>query len=152
MPIRFRCAYCNQLMGIGRRKAGAVVRCPRCAGEVIVPAEHEGPAADGDGPLNDLLESEEFGKALADLEPMARPMPNPLMPPPAYVHPPLREPRPPPPPVPPPVDSMSEAFPRDLRRPGLFLPTPMLVVAVALLIASLGVTFVLGMVVRGMFR
>src|SRR5262249_61750502 len=37
MPIRFRCAYCNQLMGIARRKAGNVVRCPRCAGQVIVP-------------------------------------------------------------------------------------------------------------------
>ena len=30
MPIRFRCAYCNQLMGIARRKAGTVIRCPNC--------------------------------------------------------------------------------------------------------------------------
>jgi hypothetical protein len=37
MPIRFRCAYCNQLMGIARRKAGSVVQCPSCAGQVIVP-------------------------------------------------------------------------------------------------------------------
>jgi hypothetical protein len=37
MPIRFRCAYCNQLLGISRRKAGTVVRCPTCAGQVIVP-------------------------------------------------------------------------------------------------------------------
>jgi DNA-directed RNA polymerase subunit RPC12/RpoP len=37
MPIRFRCAYCNQLMGISKRKAGQVVRCPKCAGEIIVP-------------------------------------------------------------------------------------------------------------------
>jgi hypothetical protein len=37
MPIRFRCAYCNQLMGIARRKAGAIVRCPTCAGQVVVP-------------------------------------------------------------------------------------------------------------------
>src|SRR5262245_48901585 len=37
MPIRFRCAYCNQLLGISRRKAGKVVRCPTCAGQVIVP-------------------------------------------------------------------------------------------------------------------
>jgi hypothetical protein len=37
MPIRFRCAYCNQLMGIARRKAGSVVKCPKCAGEIIVP-------------------------------------------------------------------------------------------------------------------
>ncbi len=37
MPIRFRCAYCNQLMGIARRKAGMVVICPTCAGQVVVP-------------------------------------------------------------------------------------------------------------------
>lgn len=37
MPIRFRCAYCNQLMGIARRKAGTVVRCPTCSGQVVVP-------------------------------------------------------------------------------------------------------------------
>jgi hypothetical protein len=44
MPIRFRCAYCNQLLGISRRKAGTVVRCPTCAGQVIVPnAEAEMP-------------------------------------------------------------------------------------------------------------
>jgi phage FluMu protein Com len=38
MPIRFRCAYCNQLMGIARRKAGTVVNCPNCQGQVVVPA------------------------------------------------------------------------------------------------------------------
>src|SRR5437879_5887839 len=37
MPIRFRCAYCNQLLGIARRKAATVVRCPTCAGHVVVP-------------------------------------------------------------------------------------------------------------------
>src|SRR5262249_5672578 len=49
MPIRFRCAYCNQLMGIARRKAGTVVRCPSCASQVTVPQpdadEPEEPAA-----------------------------------------------------------------------------------------------------------
>ena len=39
MPIRFRCAYCNQLMGIARRKAGTVVTCPTCSGQVVVPKE-----------------------------------------------------------------------------------------------------------------
>jgi hypothetical protein len=38
MPVRFRCAYCNQLLGIARRKAGTVVRCPTCAGQVVVPS------------------------------------------------------------------------------------------------------------------
>jgi phage FluMu protein Com len=41
MPIRFRCAYCNQLMGIARRKAGTVVRCPSCSGQVVVPNPEE---------------------------------------------------------------------------------------------------------------
>src|SRR5262249_31902209 len=46
MPIRFRCAYCNQLLGIARRKAGQVVRCPTCAGQVMVPnPDPEGEAA-----------------------------------------------------------------------------------------------------------
>jgi hypothetical protein len=37
MPIRFRCAYCNQLMGIARRKAGSVVSCPGCQRQLVVP-------------------------------------------------------------------------------------------------------------------
>jgi hypothetical protein len=46
MPIRFRCAYCNQLMAIAHRKAGTVVRCPTCAGQVVVPnAEQAAPPA-----------------------------------------------------------------------------------------------------------
>ncbi len=46
MPIRFRCAYCNQLLGISRRKAGQVVRCPTCAGQVVVPQPEDGAADD----------------------------------------------------------------------------------------------------------
>ena len=38
MPIKFRCAFCSQLMAIGRRKIGSVVMCPTCQGQVIVPA------------------------------------------------------------------------------------------------------------------
>ena len=37
MPIRFRCVYCNQLLGISRRKAGTIVRCTSCEGQLIVP-------------------------------------------------------------------------------------------------------------------
>src|SRR5438105_15398894 len=44
MPIRFRCAYCNQLMGIARRKAGSVVNCPTCHGQVMVPMPAPEPA------------------------------------------------------------------------------------------------------------
>src|SRR5262245_2200712 len=42
MPIRFRCVYCNQLLGISRRKAGTIVRCTSCEGQLIVPDPNEG--------------------------------------------------------------------------------------------------------------
>src|SRR5262249_59525811 len=38
MPIRFRCPFCNQLLGIARRKAGTAVQCPTCRGRVTGPA------------------------------------------------------------------------------------------------------------------
>jgi phage FluMu protein Com len=38
MPIRFRCPFCGQLLGIARRKAGCEVRCPNCQGSVQVPS------------------------------------------------------------------------------------------------------------------
>src|SRR5262249_39704222 len=38
MPIKFRCVYCEQLLGIARRKAGTVVKCPKGAGQLSVPA------------------------------------------------------------------------------------------------------------------
>src|SRR5262245_20882701 len=50
MPIRFRCAYCNQLLGIARRKAGTVVRCPGCSGQVVVPSLQEAGLADKEQP------------------------------------------------------------------------------------------------------
>jgi hypothetical protein len=49
MPIRFRCVYCNQLLGISRRKAGTIVRCTSCAGQLIVPEPVEIDAGANDG-------------------------------------------------------------------------------------------------------
>jgi DNA-directed RNA polymerase subunit RPC12/RpoP len=49
MPIRFRCAYCNQLMGIAHRKVGSVVRCPKCSGQVIVPHVEQAPVESASG-------------------------------------------------------------------------------------------------------
>lgn len=37
MPIRFRCGYCEAMLGIASRKAGTVITCPKCQGQVIVP-------------------------------------------------------------------------------------------------------------------
>jgi DNA-directed RNA polymerase subunit RPC12/RpoP len=55
MPIRFRCAYCNQLLGISRRKAGTAVRCPTCAGKVIVPNVDADVAPDNSDSSNPLV-------------------------------------------------------------------------------------------------
>lgn len=45
MPIRFRCQYCNQLLGISRRKAGTHVDCPTCHAQVMVPSTDPNAAA-----------------------------------------------------------------------------------------------------------
>jgi DNA-directed RNA polymerase subunit RPC12/RpoP len=136
MPIRFRCAYCSQLMGIGRRKAGTVVRCPRCAGEVIVPVIEQPQAANGSGPKLPLLEMEDFDKDFALPEP--EPLPNPLMPPPAYHHAPLSDPerRAEPSLIMPPIPSL-------LKRRGLFLSVPTLFVGAILLLGAFGGTALL---------
>jgi hypothetical protein len=147
MPIRFRCAYCNQLMGIARRKSGTVVRCPKCAGEVIVPSVQEPQVANVQSGFNQVFEAPDFDREFANLPAPpapAAPAANPLMPPPAYGHPPLLEtqshvesPS---------ASSIVEALPepRSLRRPGVFLTTPMLFGAGSLLLLAIGVTFLLG--------
>lgn len=38
MPIQFRCASCQQLLGIAKRKAGSVVDCPTCNRKTLVPS------------------------------------------------------------------------------------------------------------------
>jgi phage FluMu protein Com len=60
MPIRFRCAYCNQLLGIARRKAGTVVRCPTCAGQVVVPNVDVEEGAKGSADNPPLFERSDF--------------------------------------------------------------------------------------------
>jgi phage FluMu protein Com len=37
MPIRFRCSYCNRLLGIATRKAGTETVCPHCGYTITVP-------------------------------------------------------------------------------------------------------------------
>jgi hypothetical protein len=65
MPIRFRCAYCNQLLGISRRKAGTAVRCPTCAGKVIVPrADAELPPVSPDSSNPLVFERSDFDELL----------------------------------------------------------------------------------------
>ena len=68
MPIRFRCVYCDKLLGIARRKAGAVVSCPHCGEKLIVPTPEPESAAPDHDPLVDdapANENEEDRELLA---------------------------------------------------------------------------------------
>jgi phage FluMu protein Com len=66
MPIRFRCAYCNQLLGIARRKSGTVVKCPKCSGQVVVPQppEEDEPARPPQPSPGAMFENNEIDKVL----------------------------------------------------------------------------------------
>jgi len=131
MPIRFRCAYCNQLMGIGRRKAGTVVRCPSCAGEVIVPAPYGVQEPGHDQPASPGADFE----AAFDLG--AESNGNPLAPAPTYDHEALS------------VQAVAapSAAPQDIRRQGLLLPSNMYVIAGVVAGAALLLTFLLGFLI-----
>jgi len=69
VPIRFRCAYCNQLMGIARRKAGTVVRCPTCSGQVVVPNPDATGAQQGPQQPNQLFERSDFDELFDPVSP-----------------------------------------------------------------------------------
>lgn len=75
MPVRFRCAYCNQLLGISRRKIGTIVSCPTCQGKVVVPSIDSEPAeqpAAVQQPVFERSDFEElFGQAAAGTQPAA---------------------------------------------------------------------------------
>jgi DNA-directed RNA polymerase subunit RPC12/RpoP len=81
MPVRFRCVYCNQLLGISSRKAGTVVRCTKCDGQIIVPEPESFVAASAKGkeyqPLpDDLLERDDLDALLQPFD-FDNPMPLP---------------------------------------------------------------------------
>jgi hypothetical protein len=82
MPIRFRCAYCNQLMGIARRKAGTVVRCPTCGGQVVVPHPNQEPAPQAMQKAGGLFENTDFDKLLREPSPSSKGSGPPPPPPP----------------------------------------------------------------------
>jgi len=63
MPIRFRCGYCNKLLGIARRKAGSETTCPQCGYTLTVP----------DDPGGDTMEMEDLDELL---NPVSSPAPS----------------------------------------------------------------------------
>jgi hypothetical protein len=160
MPIRFRCAYCSQLMGIATRKAGTVVTCPKCGGQVVVPtpdpdqaAEEERQRATGPSGAAVFEEDDEVQKLLEYVEETARPSPlaQPVrrpggagsMPPPAPVLPARTMPPPPSRPAAADVDvlplDMEPAQPR-----GIHLTPGVLAIVLTLLGLALGLMFLLG--------
>lgn len=54
MAIRFYCPFCDRLLGISDRRAGAVVACPQCGGKIGVPTANTLPAPPT-GPLGMVL-------------------------------------------------------------------------------------------------
>jgi len=122
MPIRFRCDYCNKLLGIARRKAGSETTCPHCGYTITVPDLND------DVPDDDLVARTELDDIDAILNPAAArthepatvPIPPPPPPSPARPAEPARAERPRPAPVPPPRQVPMSAP----TRPVSTAPTP----------------------------
>ena len=139
MPIRFRCAYCNQLMGIAKRKAGSIVRCPKCSGQVVVPDPVDDDGADVEdasdmpamadaGQLNKALEDPEIDRMLAGSapRPCAQPPPVPASSAAqtARSKPPRPRPAPAPTPAPAPIDTPAPLMEIDVEPFELPAPIP----------------------------
>lgn len=70
MPIKFRCNYCRQFLGISRNRAGGVVDCPTCGRTIRVP-ELDGSVVPVPAPgLNSA--DEHLGRALDELAALAQ--------------------------------------------------------------------------------
>jgi phage FluMu protein Com len=118
MPIRFRCVYCDKLLGIAKRKAGAVVKCPQCQQPLIVPTPEPEPTAAGSQsvapPSNPgkLFEQDDFDVLLEPDATFRGPEPSPDRPKPPRV---------------PKAEALSPqpfAVERHLPRPSSSIPTP----------------------------
>ncbi len=79
MPIRFRCSFCNRLLGIATRKAGTATTCPHCGCPITVPV----PQDDGRTERVSLDEIDALlGNSNAEAAPQAVAAPAPPKPPP----------------------------------------------------------------------
>jgi hypothetical protein len=120
MPVRFRCQFCNQLLGIARRKIGTQVECPTCHNSVTVPAvdspDAAAPVKRYDPPLFERSDIDDLlGRAPADPPgTVAPPSPDPVAPP-------------APPPAPwalPPTDFQPEPYKPSAPSPAVGRPGP----------------------------
>lgn len=159
MSIRFRCAYCNQLMAIGTRKGGTVVNCPNCHNALVVPmpqdaagvlpkqptsAHAEPQLADPQTVPGNVFEHNDFVNLFEQQVEPPRPQ---------VLKPPLFSEGSAPLPVPPlPAASFVEydaipvsTAPRSAN--GIHIPSPVLAAVCAIMIVLLGLAFFLGLLV-----
>jgi hypothetical protein len=147
-------------MGISHRKAGTVVRCPKCAGQVVVPEDAPSPepgAAPGPDAPN-LLEDPELELLLAGAAKDvggAKPKPKrkssklypevdvePLDPPAREIPVPMPAPAPVPPPAPAPSSMSSPAVQASLH--GLLIPHNVIMVGGVVVVVLIGAAFLFG--------
>jgi phage FluMu protein Com len=53
--LKVRCYRCNQLLAVMPNKAGAVVNCPKCQAELLIPSPEAPPQANGGGRAGSTL-------------------------------------------------------------------------------------------------
>ena len=126
MPIRFRCTYCNRLLGIATRKAGTQTTCPHCGYALTVPMPADDDSRTERINLDDVEELLGRGATEVAVEPAAAPGVAATAAPPAHSAKPPVEKRPEPPKsapkaAPPVAVSAPAAKPRPLPPP---LPKP----------------------------
>lgn len=160
MPIRFRCVYCDKLLGIATRKAGTVVNCPQCGQPLIVPSPEPEPthAATAGAPApvaspSKLFEEDDFDVILepdATLQNAKEPPPKP------------KANRPTSPPAPPPQRPfpVERSLPTPPRAPmpltapapasGILLSPVKLIIALVAVFVCVGIAFAGGILVGRM--
>jgi hypothetical protein len=149
MPIKFRCVYCNQLLGISRRKAGTIVRCTTCEGQLIVPDPDDPVGTEPAGTQNHAIPpgpppTEQAGEGggvfeHSDFDAFLEPL-GASQQPAAVANPPAKSKRTTAP-LPAPAPSSAAAS----SAPALVLTRPMLTLASVLLVLSLGLAFAGGL-------
>jgi hypothetical protein len=156
MPIKFRCKYCHQRLGIGSRKAGTQVKCPTCGGSVTVPFKDQEGMDDPAATEQPLFERSDFDDLFPNPTSKAKPggpvsgtaapapaaaPPHPWAGPAPFA---LEGERPIPPPIPVPLERSGE-FP---STPGIVLSpgraTALTVAAIILLAVAFGAGLVVG--------
>ena len=167
MPIRFRCVYCDKLLGIAKRKAGAVVNCPQCGQPLIVPTPEPEPAPTATSPRpaapapnpGKLFEQDDFDVLLEPDATVQTPEPPPVPSRPKPPRAPAANPLPPRPfPVErslPPLPSSAPApLPLPNRKPtgGIVLSTGILILAIVLVVVLMGLSFGGGFLVARMLN